>query len=453
MNIVIIGDGKVGSTLSSQLQKEGHDIVVIDNNQNALKNLINTQDVMCVEGNGALYTVQEEAGVAHADLVIACTSMDELNMLCCLLAKKAGAKKTIARIRDPQYDKQLNEMKEDLGLSMGINPELAAATELSRMMLFPSAAKIELFAKGKVELVEFKLNAQSVLDGMSLSEVYKKYRAKVLVCAVQREDEIYIPDGDFRLRSGDRINLTASHENLEKFFKALGLLKNQSKTAMIAGGGRIAYYLTIALQKLGIKVKIIEKDYQRCMDLSELLPKAIVIHGDGTNQDLLKEEGLEHVDAFAALTGIDEENIIMAMFASNLKIPKVTAKINRDSYAELADMLGLDSFVSPKDITANHIVSYVRAMQNSFGSNNIESMYRLMDNQVEALEFIVREEGSYTGVPLKALKLKKNILIASIVRRRIPIIPGGNDKIEVGDSVIVVSRNHSFKDLKEIIEN
>lgn len=453
MNIVIIGDGKVGSTLSSQLQKEGHDIVVIDNNQNALKNLINTQDVMCVEGNGALYAVQEEAGVAHADLVIACTSMDELNMLCCLLAKKAGAKKTIARIRDPQYDRQLNEMKEDLGLSMGINPELAAATELSRMMLFPSAAKIELFAKGKVELVEFKLNAQSVLDGMSLSEMYKKYKAKVLVCAVQREDEIYIPDGDFRLRSGDRINLTASHENLEKFFKALGLLKNQSKTAMIVGGGRIAYYLTIALQKLGIKVKIIEKDYQRCMDLSELLPKAIVIHGDGTNQDLLKEEGLEHVDAFAALTGIDEENIIMAMFASNLKIPKVTAKINRGSYAGLADMLGLDSFVSPKDITANHIVSYVRAMQNSFGSNNIESLYLLMDNQVEASEFIVREEGPYTGVPLKALKLKKNILIASIVRRRIPIIPGGNDKIEVGDSVIVVSRNHSFKDLKEIIGN
>ncbi len=451
MNIVIIGDGKVGSTLSSQLQREGHDIVVIDNNQNALKNLINTQDVMCVEGNGALYEVQEEAGVPHADLVIACTSMDELNMLCCLLAKKLGAKKTIARVRDPQYFKQLNIMKEELGLSMGINPELAAATEISRIMLFPSATKIELFAKGKVELVEFKLAEKSMLDGMSLSEVYKKYKVKVLVCAVQREGELYIPDGDFRLRSGDKINLTASHENIEKFFKTLGILKDQSKTAIIVGGGKISYYLTIALQKIGVKVKIIEKDYERCMELSDLLPKASIIHGDGTDQDLLKEEGLEQVDAFASLTGIDEENIIMAMFASNLQVPKAVAKINRDSYMDMADMLGLESFVSPKNITANHIVSYVRAMQNSLGSN-IETLYRLVDNQVEALEFIAREDGPYIGVPLKDLKLKKNLLIASIVRRRVPIIPGGDDKIEIGDSVIVVCRNQQFKDLKEILQ-
>ncbi len=451
MNIVIIGDGKVGSTLSSQLQREGHDIVVIDNNQNALKNLINTQDVMCVEGNGALYEVQEEAGVPHADLVIACTSMDELNMLCCLLAKKLGAKKTIARVRDPQYFKQLNIMKEELGLSMGINPELAAAREISRIMLFPAATKIELFAKGRVELVEFKLAAQSMLDGMSLSEVYKKYKVKMLVCAVQREGEIFIPDGDFRLHSGDKINITASHENIEKFFNTLGLLKDQSKTAIIVGGGKIAYYLTIALQKIGVKVKIIEKDYQRCMELSDLLPKASIIHGDGTDQDLLKEEGLEQVDAFASLTGIDEENIIMAMFASSLQVPKVAAKINRDSYAGMADMLGLESFVSPKNITANHIVSYVRAMQNSLGSN-IETLYRLVDNQVEALEFIAREDGPYIGVPLKDLKLKKNLLIASIVRRRLPIIPDGNDKIEIGDSVIVVSRNQKFKDLKEILQ-
>lgn len=451
MNIVIIGDGKVGSTLSSQLQREGHDIVVIDNNQNALKNLINTQDVMCVEGNGALYDVQTEAGVPNSDLVIACTSMDELNMLCCLLAKKLGAKKTIARVRDPQYFKQLNVMKEELGLSMGINPELAAATEISRIMLFPAATKIELFAKGRVELVEFKLAAQSMLDGMSLSEVYKKYKVKVLVCAVQREGEIFIPDGDFRLRSGDKINLTASHEDIEKFFSTLGLLKDRSKTALIVGGGKVGYYLTIALQKIGVKVKIIEKDYQRCMDLSDLLPKATIIHGDGTDQDLLKEEGLEQVDAFASLTGIDEENIIMAMFASNLQVPKVAAKINRDSYTSLADMLGLESFVSPKNITANHIVSYVRAMQNSLGSN-IETLYQLVDNQLEALEFIVREDGPYVGIPLKDLKLKKNILIASIVRQRIPIIPGGNDQIEIGDSVIVVCRNQKFKDLKEILQ-
>ncbi|MDY4977151.1 MAG: NAD-binding protein, partial [Clostridia bacterium] len=263
MNIVIIGDGKVGSTLSSQLQKEGHDIVVIDNNQNALKNLINTQDVMCVEGNGALHAVQEEAGVPKADLVVACTSMDELNMLCCLLAKKLGAKKTIARVRDPQYFRQLNFMKDELGLSMGVNPELAAAAEIARTMIFPAATKIELFAKGLVELVEFKLGPDSVLDGLSLSEVYKKYKVKVLVCAVQREGEVYIPDGEFCLRSGDKINLSASHENIEKFFKAIGIMKNQSKSAMIVGGGRVAYYLTLALLELGIKVKIIEQDYHR----------------------------------------------------------------------------------------------------------------------------------------------------------------------------------------------
>lgn len=451
MNIVIIGDGKVGSTLSSQLQREGHDIVVIDNNQNALRNLINTQDVMCVEGNGALYDVQMEAGVPNSDLVIACTSMDELNMLCCLLAKKLGAKKTIARVRDPQYFRQLNVMKEELGLSMGINPELAAAYEIARIMLFPAATKIELFAKGKVELVEFKLAAQSMLDGMSLSEVYKKFKVKVLVCAVQREGEIFIPDGDFRLHSGDKINLTASHENIEKFFRTLGLLKDRSKTALIVGGGKVGYYLTIALQKIGVKVKIIEKDYQRCMDLSDLLPKATIIHGDGTDQELLKEEGLEQVDAFASLTGIDEENIIMSMFASGLQVPKVVAKINRDSYASMTDMLGLESFVSPKNITANYIVSYVRAMQNSLGSN-IETLYQLVDNQLEALEFIVREDGPYIGVPLKDLKLKKNLLIASIVRQRVPIIPGGNDKIEIGDSVIVVCRNQQFKDLREILQ-
>ncbi len=451
MHIVIIGGGKMGSTLSTQLQKEGHDIVVIDNNQNALKNLINSQDVMCVEGNGALHAVQEEAGVPHADLVVACTSMDELNMLCCLLAKKLGAKKTIARVCDPQYYKQMNDMKDELGVSMGVNPELAAAAELARIMMFPAATKIELFAKGRVELVEFKLGEDSVLDGLSLSEVYCKYGIKVLVCAVQREGQVHIPDGGFCLRSGDKINLSASHENIEKFFQAIGMMKNKSKSAMIVGGGWIAYYLTKALEELGIEVKMIERDYYRCMKLSDLLPRTSIIHGDGTDQSLLKEEGLAQVDAFASLTGIDEENIIMAMYASSCQVPKVAAKINRDSYTGMADMLGLESIVSPKDVTANHIVSYVRAMQNSLGSN-IETLYRLVDNQIEALEFIAREEEDYIGVPFKELNLKKNLLIASIVRNQDCIIPGGNDSIEIGDSVIVVCRNQQLKDLKEIMQ-
>ena len=451
MKIVIIGDGKIGSTLSRLLLWEGHDIVVIDNDKNTLNNTANMQDIMCVEGNGATYDVQVEAGVPNADLVIACTSKDELNMICCVMANKLGAKRTIARIRNPEYHQQMSFLKEELGLSMYVNPELATAMDISRVVLFPSAMKIELFAKGRVELVEFKIPEDNPLCNIPVSNIYKLYNVKMLICAVQRDKEVFIPTGDFILRAGDKINITASHENIEKFFSTINKFKKKSKSVLIVGGGMIGYYLAKHLIQSGIRVKIIESDYNRCISLSELLPKATIINGDGTDQALLVEEGIETADAFAALTGIDEENIIMALFASTINVPKVIAKVNRESYTDMAEYLHIDTIVSPKHVTASLIDSYVRATSNSYGGN-IETLYRLVDGKLEALEFNVKEKSKYLNIPLKNLSLKKNVLIACIVRKRNPIIPDGNESIQIGDSVIVVTSNQHFNSLEDILE-
>ncbi len=449
MKIVIIGDGKIGNTVSALLQAEGHDIVIIDKNVAALGDTLNMQDIMCVEGNGALYDVQIEAGVDKADLLIACTASDELNMLACLLAKKIGAKATIARVRDPEYYKQLRYIKDDLGLSMVINPEYATAQEMARVFTFPAATKIELFARGRVELVEFILSDVSPLDGLSLAELYRKYKIRILICAVQRDKDIFIPNGDFILRSKDRIYITAAHTEVGNFFKTIRGLRDKVRSIIIVGGGKIAYYLADRLIKLNTNVKIIESNYERCERMSELLPKATVICGDGTDQALLREEGIENVDGFVALTGIDEENMIMSIYAKNCGVSKVITKVNRNSYMDMGQQLGLESLVSPKMVAANNVASYVRAMENSVGSN-IETMYRLVDGQVEALEFVVREDAPYLGVPLRDLSLRGDVLIASIVRNRVPIVPDGNTCIEKGDNVIVVTAKHRLQDLKEI---
>lgn len=451
MKIVIIGDGKIGSTLSRLLLQEGHDITIIDNDKNTLNNAINIQDIMCVEGNGATYDVQVEAGVPDADLVIACTATDELNMLCCVMANKLGAKRTIARIRNPEYHKQMSYLKEELGLSMYVNPELATAIDISRVILFPPAMKIELFAKGRVELVEYKIPEDSQLCDLPVSSIYKLYNIKMLICAVQRDKQVFIPSGDFILHAGDKINITATHDNIEKFFSMINKFKKKSKYVMIVGGGMIGYYLASHLIQSGIRVKIIENNYERCVALSELLPKATIINGDGTDQALLTEEGIETADAFASLTGIDEENIIMALFATTINVPKVIAKVNRETYSDMAEHLHIDTIVSPKNITANLIDSYVRAKSNSYGSN-IETLYRLVDGKLEALEFIVKDNGKYVGVPIKDLHLKKNVLIACIVRKRMPIIPDGNEAIQIGDSVIIVTSNQHFNSLEDILE-
>lgn len=451
MKIVIIGDGKVGHKLTAQLSEEDYDIVLIDQNEGKLKEALNRMDIFCITGDGANADIQREADVPHADLVIACASTDELNMLSCLLAKRLGAKHTIARVRNPVYYRQIGLLKEDLRLSMAVNPEFAVSNEIARVLLFPDASKVETFVKGRVELVEFPIKAESRLNGLSLAEIYQKFQIKILVCAVKRKSEVYIPDGDFVLQEGDKLHIAAAHQDLETFFNSLGKRSNKIKKVMLCGGGRVSYYLATQLLKAKMQVKIIERDYKKCENLCDMLPDATIIHGDATDHDLLLEEGIAETDALVALTGMDEENIIMALFAKTKNVPKIIAKVNEDSRAQMVEGLGIDSIVSAKSATADVILSYVRARHKSMGSANVETMYRLVNDKIEALEFIIKQDCEYTNIPLKRLPTKQNHLIACIGRKGRIIIPNGEDHMEAGDSVVVVTKNHKIKDLKDIL--
>ena len=450
MKIVIIGDGKVGYKLAKQLSSEKYDIILIDNNEEKLRKSIERMDVFCVAGEGGSVEVQQRADVPHADLVIACTSTDECNMLSCLIARRLGARHTIARVRNPIYYKQIDFLKKDLHLSMVVNPELIVAGDITRLLLFPDASKVETFVKGRVELVEFPIHCGK-LEGLSLSELYARFQVQVLVCAVESGETVLIPDGDYILKAGDKLHIAASHQNMEQFFKKIALRKEKIKNAMICGGGRVAYYLASQLCNLGMNVKIIERNRERCEELCELLPKATIINVDATEHDLLIEEGIEKTDAFIALTGMDEENIIMSLFASKQSVSKVIVKINEDRRAMMIDELGLDSIVSAKTATADAILGYVRARRNSQCSANVETMYQLLDGRVEALEFIIKSENAYTGVPLKDLNLKVNNIIACIARGRKIIIPNGDDSIQVGDSVVIITMTKQIRDLDDIL--
>ena len=450
MKIVIIGDGKVGYKLAKQLSSEKYDIILIDNNEEKLRKSIERMDVFCVAGEGGSVEVQQRADVPHADLVIACTSTDECNMLSCLIARRLGARHTIARVRNPIYYKQIDFLKKDLHLSMVVNPELIVAGDITRLLLFPDASKVETCVKGRVELVEFPIHCGK-LEGLSLSELYARFQVQVLVCAVESGETVLIPDGDYILKAGDKLHIAASHQNMEQFFKKIALRKEKIKNAMICGGGRVAYYLASQLCNLGMNVKIIERNRERCEELCELLPQATIINGDATEHDLLIEEGIEKTDAFIALTGMDEENIIMSLFASKQSVSKVIVKINEDRRAMMIDELGLDSIVSAKTATADAILGYVRARRNSQCSANVETMYQLLDGRVEALEFIIKSENAYTGVPLKDLNLKVNNIIACIARGRKIIIPNGDDSIQVGDSVVIITMTKQIRDLDDIL--
>lgn len=451
MKMVIIGNGKAGSSLASMLANEGHDVTVIDINAAALEKTQNTEDVMCIEGNGIDADVQRNAAVNKAGIVIATTHHDEVNLLCCLIARKLGAKRTISRVRNPEYYKQIDFIRDDLGLSMAINPEGITADEILRVLITPDAAKVEVFEKGKMELVEYKIPDNSPILDLSLLEIYKRTRIKFLICAVQRDSEIYIPGGNFVLRSGDRINIAAAHKEIEQFFKMNGSIKDKVKSCMIVGGGRICYYLTRSLLGMGMHVKIIEKNLDKCRQLAQLFPKASVIHGDGTDQDMLLEEGIRDADAFVAITGIDEENIIMSLYAKNNSNAKVVTKVNRESYVDMTAQIGLDCIISPKYLTTNSVLAYVRSLDNT--ESNIESIYHIVDDRVEAAEFKIRENiPRLIGVPLKDLKIRKNILICSVVRGRQVIIPDGGTTIELNDSVVVISKEHRFSDIRDILE-
>ncbi len=451
MQIIIVGCGNVGATLTEQLSKEGHNISVIDMNAAKVEEVSNRYDVMGIVGNGASFLVQNEAGISEADLMIAVTASDELNLLCCLIAKKAGDCHTIARVRNPLYNKEIAFIKEELGLSMVINPEQAAANEIARLLKFPSAIRVDTFAKGKVELLKCKLSENSILAGRPLTDISAKLHCDVLICTVERGEEVFIPSGNFELQAKDVISVVASPKKANEFFKKIGMTTNRIKSCMIVGGGETTYYLAKQLLAMGIEVKIIEQSKERCNELSELLPQAMIIYGDGTERNLLHEEGIEKTQAFVTWTNLDEENIMLTLFAKSVSEAKNVTKIHRIEYDEIIESLDLGSVLYPKNITAEYIVQYVRAMQNSIGSN-IETLYQLIENKVEALEFRVHERSELIGIPLKELQLKDNLLLACINRRGRIITPGGQDTIEVGDTVIVVTTNRGFHDLKDILK-
>lgn len=448
---MIVGDGKVGRALIDPLSKEGHNIVVIDSSSRVIDESVNSMDIIGITGNGANYNVQMEAGVDRADLLIAATSSDELNILCCLVAKKIGARSTIARVRNPDYSSQLSFLRDELGLSLVINPDLSAANEMSRILRFPSALKVETFSRGRTELVELRVVPESKLVGTALHELEKKYQIKILICAVQRGDDVFIPSGDFILRAGDRVHITGDQSDINEFVKAVGISREKIRNIMIIGGGRIAYYLAKMMADTGARIKIIEIDEKVCVRLSESLKNVEIICGDGSDHELLVEEGIGDTDAVVALTGIDEENILIALYANSKGVGKTIAKVNRTNLFAIANNLGLDSVISPKDITVDYILRYIRAMQNTMGSNVI-TLYRIVDNKVEALEFRVDDKSKCIGIPLKDLKIKQNILIASITRGDRHIIPRGDDTIEANDRVIVISKSHRLRDLDDILQ-
>lgn len=451
MNIIIVGCGKVGQKIAERLSKENqHDITVIDRRENVVQEMTNQYDIMGVTGSGASIDTLMEAGIESADVLIAVTGSDEVNLLTCLIAKKAGDCQTIARVRKPEYSKEIKMFKDDLGLALVINPEQTAANEMARVLRFPSAIQIDTFAKGRVEILKFRLQPGSVIDGMTLAYMGHKLKCNVLVCGVERGEEAFIPGGDFTLKGGDLVSIVASPADGAYFFKKIGIKTNKVKDTIIVGGGETGYYLASALLQTGIDVKIIENDLARCEDLNRLLPKATVIHGDGTDRRVLMEEGIENAESFVSLTNIDEENILLSLFVKSKSTAKLITKINRIAYDDVIDNLDLGTTIYPKEITAEYIIRFVRAKNNSIGSN-IETMHLILDGKAEALEFGIKENSPVANIPLVELNLKPDIIVACINRNGQILIPRGRDIILPGDTVIVVTTHTGFNDITDIL--
>lgn len=450
MNIVIVGAGKLGRILTKHLSAENHNITVIDNKPSVVESIVNDYDVMGYCGNGASYDTQKNAGVAKADILIATTISDEVNILCCLVAKKLGVTQTIARVTNHEYAKQVSLMRNELGISMIVNPNLDAANEIARILQIPNAIKVENFANGKVNLVEFKIEKGSVLNDLSLIAFREKFQLNVLVCAVSRNGEIFIPKGDFVLKEGDNVYITATTKSIIDFFKRLNILKDKLKSAMLIGGGKISYYTAQKLLANGIDVKIIDNKKSICDDLSDLLPKAIIINGDGTDHELLLEEGLLSTDSLVSLTGMDETNIIISSYAKSKGCSKIITKVNNSNYGFIVGNIGLDTVITPVEISSNNIIRYVRGMTNKRGSE-FKTLYRLVNNKVEALEFLISKKTKYTSIPLKDLKFKENSLLACIIRENNIIIPSGKDTIEPLDTLIIITANSFIKDVSDVM--
>lgn len=451
LNIIIVGIGKVGGTLVEQLSKEGNDITIIDKNPNAVQAMSSLYDVMGVVGNGASYSVQMEAGIENCDLFIAVTESDELNLLCCTVAKRVSNCSAIARVRTPDYSKEVEYLREKLGLTMIINPDLESAKEVARILYLPATLEVNSFAHGQAEMVKFKIPEGNILVNLPISQLGKTISHKVLICAVERDGEVYIPSGNFILEEGDIISYVANRKVAKQFLNALGFNTRQVKNTMIIGGGTSAQYLADKLLHSGVAVKIIEKDRARCEELSLLLPKAIIINGDGTDEELLKEEGIHSAESFVPLTGIDEENIMLTLFARQVSNAKVVTKINHITFKDVINSLDLGSVIYPRYITSEAIIAYARAKKNSLGSN-IETLYHMFDSRVEAIEFRVQNSSKVTNTPLMELSLKKNLLITFINRNGSIIIPSGQDSIKVGDTVMIVTTHTGFNDILDILE-
>ena len=451
LKIIIVGCGKVGSTLVEILSKEGNEITIIDKNAKNLEALTNTFDIMGVEGNGASFTTQEEAGIKNADLMIAVTGSDELHLLCCTVAKQVGNCATIARVRTPEYSREIQYLTDQLGLAMIINPEFEVAKEISRILCMPSALEVSSFAHGQAELIKFKINEDSPLNQIRICDLSSVIKTKILICAIERDDKVFIPSGNDRILSDDIISFVSPRRSVKDFFSQIGVKSNKVKDVMIIGGGKAAYYLANSLLNMGMSVKIVENDKNRCEELSILLPKAIIINGDGTSEELLHEEGIEKANAFIPLTGIDEENIILTLYAKQVSKAKVITKINRINFRGVISKLDLGSIVYPRYITSEAIIAYVRAKKASINSN-IETLYHMYDHRVEAIEFMIDKESQVTGITLADLSLKNNLIIALINRAGKIFMPSGSDCLMVGDSVMIVTTHTGFNSIVDILK-
>lgn len=450
LNIIIVGCGVVGTALVEQLVLENHDITVVDTSSQNVQKITDTYDVMGVVGNGASFGVQKEAGIVDADLIIAVTDSDELNLLCCTVASRVGHCATIAKVRNPDYSHELNHIKDKLGLAMIVNPEYEASREIYKILCLPTALEVTSFAHGKADLVKIRIPHGNILDGMTLAQLGKSTN-DVLVCAVERDKQIYIPTGDFELRAGDMLSFVAPAKKVSDFFKHIGFKTNKVKNTMIIGGGDAGYYLAKRLSDNGIDVCLIDKDKERCEELATLLPKVVVINGNGVDEDLLNEEGIQSAESFVTLTGSDEENILLSVHAKQFSNAKLVTKINKIRFKDAINNLDIGSVIYPRYITSEAIIAYVRAKNASKGSN-VETLYHLFDHRVEAVEFKIDKESKVTNTPIMKLKLKDNLLICFIFRRGKVIIPTGQDCILPGDSVMIVTTHSGFNDISNILD-
>lgn len=451
MNIIIIGCGKVGRVLAKQLNEEKHDLVIIDNQEDKLQEFGEEVDALCITGNGTSVSTLNEAGIATADALIAVTGSDELNLLCCVVAKKVSECQTIARVRNPVYSEEIDFIQERLGISLIVNPEYLTAREITRLLQFPSALQIDAFSKGRAELVKFRLLPEFNLDGVKISELSSRYTQSVLICAVERDNGVIIPNGNFVLRNDDLISIAAAPVAARKFFHQLGLSTRPVKNALLIGGGKISYYLAQELLKNKIDVRILEKDKTRCEELAELLPDASIVNGNSSDQKLLFQCGFQTAEAIVALTNIDEENVFLGLSAKEHSHSKQIVKINLLAFDRIISKLDVGSVVYPKFITADYIMQHIRASQNIAG-NQVKTFVHILENRAEALEFSIKEDSKVVGISLKDLRIKKDLLICCINRKGNIIIPKGQDTIEAGDTVVVVSTHKGLQDIEDILE-